>query len=56
MSLYNIRIEFKDGSVVNLQRKSRIKPINAHKLNDKIFHEFDGWNTIKEVSSTFVQP
>jgi hypothetical protein len=49
--LYNIRIEYKDGQVIKFDRKSNIKPLNAHKLNDKLFHEFDGWDTIKEISS-----
>ncbi len=49
--LYNIRIEYRDGSVVKFNRKSRIKPTNAHKLNDQIFNENNGWDTIKEISS-----
>ena len=49
---YNIRIEYRDGEVITFDRISRIKPINAHKLNDKIFHEFNGWDTIKEITSS----
>jgi len=33
---YNIRIEFKDGTVEKFDKKSNIKPINAFKLNDQI--------------------
>ena len=49
---YNIRIEFRDGQVTKFDRKSNIKPLNSHKLNDKIFHEYCGWDNIKEVTST----
>ncbi len=49
---YNIRIEFRDGTVEKFDRKSNIKPLNSHKLNDKIFHEYCGWDTIKEITST----
>jgi len=49
--LYNIRVEYRDGSVVKFDRRSRIKPINAYKLNDQIINEYDGWDTIKEVTS-----
>jgi len=48
---YNIRIEFRNGQVTKFDRKSNIKPLNAHKLNDKIFHEYHGWDTIKEITS-----
>lgn len=34
--LYNIRIEFKDGTVEEFQRRSNIKPINSFKLHDQI--------------------
>lgn len=37
--LYDIRIEFRDGTVEKFQRKSNIKPINGVKLNDKIANE-----------------
>ena len=50
--LYSIRIEYRDGQVTRFDRKSNIKPLNAHKLNDKLFHEFNGWDTIKEITST----
>ncbi len=33
---YNIRIEFRDGTVEKFDKKSNIKPINAFKLNDQI--------------------
>ena len=49
---YSIRVEYRNGEVMTFERKSRIKPINAHKLNDKIFHELNGWDTIKEITST----
>jgi len=49
---YSIRVEYRDGQVTMFDRKSNIKPINAHKLNDKLFHELDGWDTIKEITST----
>ena len=49
--LYSICIEYRDGSVVKFNRRSRIKPTNAHKLHDQIFNENNGWDTIKEVSS-----
>ena len=48
---YNIRVEYRDGEVVTFERKSNIKPINAHKLNDQIFHQLNGWDTIKEITS-----
>jgi hypothetical protein len=50
MMLYNIRIEFMDGTVEKFQRKSNIKPINCDKLNDKIISQIfpREW---KEVSS-----
>ena len=34
--IYNIRVEFKNGTVENFQTKSNIKPTNSFKLNDKI--------------------
>ena len=34
--IYNIRIEFEDGTVEKFDKKSIIKPINAFKLNDQI--------------------
>lgn len=37
--LYNIRIEYRDGTVEKFQRRSNIKPINCTKLNDKIANE-----------------
>jgi ATP-dependent RNA circularization protein (DNA/RNA ligase family) len=37
--LYNIRIEFMDGTVEKFQRRSNIKPLNSSKLNDKIANE-----------------
>jgi len=37
--LYNIRVEFRDGTVEKFQRKSNIKPFNGDKLNDKIANE-----------------
>jgi hypothetical protein len=48
--LYNIRVEFKDGTVEKFQRRSNIKPINSVKLNDKIANEIfpRQW---KEISS-----
>ena len=49
---YSIRVEYRDGQVTTFDRKSNIKPINAHKLNDKLFHELDGWDTIREITST----
>ena len=33
---YNIRIEFKDGTVEKFDKKSNIKPINVFKLHDQI--------------------
>ena len=50
MMLYDIRIEFKDGTVEKFQRKSNIKPLNCTKLNDKISNEIfpREW---KEISS-----
>ena len=49
---YNIRVEYRDGNVLTFDRRSNIQPINAHKLNDKLFHELNGWDTIKEITST----
>jgi len=48
--LYNIRIEYRDGTVEKFQRRSNIKPINCGKLNDKIANEIfpKDW---KEISS-----
>ena len=48
--LYNITVEFKDGTVETFQRRSNIKPINSVKLNDKIANEIfpREW---KEISS-----
>ena len=48
---YNITVEYRDGKVITFEKKSRIKPINAHKLNDQIFHQLNGWDTIKEITS-----
>jgi len=48
--LYNIRVEFFDGTVEKFQRKSNIKPINCVKLNDKIIREFFP-RDVREVSS-----
>ncbi len=48
---YSIRVEYRDGQVTTFDRKSNIKPINAHKLNDKLFHELNGWDTIKQITS-----
>ncbi len=50
--LYNIRIEYRDGLVTEFNRRSNIKPTNSYKLNDKIFHELNGWDIIKEITST----
>jgi hypothetical protein len=48
--IYDITIEFRDGTVDKFQRKSNIKPINSVKLNDKIANEIfpREW---KEISS-----
>ena len=48
--IYNIRIEFMDGTVEKFQTKSNISPRNCHKLNDKIISQIfpREW---KEVSS-----
>ena len=53
--LYNIRVEYRDGNVQTFDRKSNISPVNAHKLNDKLFHELNGWDTIKEITATPIQ-
>ena len=47
--LYNIRIEFMDGTVTKFQRRSNIKPLNCVKLNDKIANEIypREWKEIK---------
>jgi hypothetical protein len=37
--IYDICIEFKDGTVEKFQTKSNIKPINCVKLNDKIANQ-----------------
>ena len=50
--LYKIIVEYRDGQVTKFDKKSNIKPINAHKLNDKVFHELNGWDTIKQITST----
>jgi hypothetical protein len=49
--IYNIRVEFKDGTVEEFQTKSNIKPSNCVKLNDKIADQIfpREW---KEISST----
>ena len=49
--IYNIRVEFRDGSVEKFQTKSNIKPLNCVKLNDKIAHSIfpREW---KEITST----
>jgi ATP-dependent RNA circularization protein (DNA/RNA ligase family) len=49
--LYNIRVEFMDGTVTEFPRKSNIKPINSVKLNDKIAKQIfpAQW---KEITST----
>ena len=53
--IYTIRVEYRDGRVTQFERKSNIKPLNAHKLNDKVFHQLNGWDTIKEITSTPIQ-
>ena len=37
--IYNIRIEFKDGTVEKFQTKSNIKPTNSFKLHDQIANQ-----------------
>ena len=48
---YDIRIEYKDGTVEKFQRKSNIKPINCVKLNDKIAEEIfpRDWREISSI-------
>lgn len=37
--IYDIRVEFKDGTVEKFQRKSNIKPINSFRLHDQIANQ-----------------
>ena len=47
---YNIRIEFKDGTVEKFDKKSNIKPINVFKLHDQIANKIYP-RELKEITS-----